>query len=101
MHVDTAAERLCRTAGTSATDMSEVSVKASVTTAAANNEQLTGKFEPAGQANIQRNSSMGLQEAKPSVKARVISVSRDYLTVEFERGQQIDFEHGQIVSVSK
>lgn len=73
-------------------------MKASVTTAAANNEPLTGKLEtiltPAAGPVV-------FVAEKPSVKARVISISRDYLTLEFEPGQQIDFQQGQVVSVSK
>ena len=38
---------------------------------------------------------------EPSVKAKVIGISRDYLTLEFEPGQQIAFAYGQSVVVSK
>lgn len=40
-------------------------------------------------------------EIKPTIKAKVVSHSRDYLTLEFIGNEPKQFEPGQVVSVSK
>lgn len=80
-------------------------MKASVTTGMGENYSsfdLNGPEHKQADEEIKAAMADGLIAAvKPSIKARVISISRDYLTLEFEPGQQIDFQQGQVVSVSK